>query len=291
MPATGVRRSDRVCLTMLVQVSGTDAEGKSFAEEARTLLISRHGAVIVLNRNLPANENLHVQRVAQSESHREGMARVVGQFGRQGENSIYGVEFIDANLDLWGVEFPPLGESAESVARMLLECSYCQSREVTYLNELELKGFEMNRGIARHCKTCGVPSIWIQAAHEDPQAAASTPAGHNGGAALAASVAPTSERREAVRLKTRLTACVRQADTDDELAICEEISSSGLVFRSRRRYAANSRVDIAVPYADATANIFVPAQIVHVEEIPSAGLFRHGTEHIKLTEQAPGDAS
>ena len=35
------------------------------------------------------------------------------------------------------------------------------------MNELELRAFETNRGIARHCKTCGVPSIWTQAPHED----------------------------------------------------------------------------------------------------------------------------
>ena len=41
------------------------------------------------------------------------------------------------------------------------------SREVVYLNELDLRGFEANRGIARHCKVDGVPSIWMQAPHED----------------------------------------------------------------------------------------------------------------------------
>ena len=50
---------------------------------------------------------------------------------------------------------------------MLLECTYCRNREVVYLNEMELRAFETNRGIARHCKTCRVPSIWTQAPHED----------------------------------------------------------------------------------------------------------------------------
>ena len=93
--------------------------------------------------------------------------RVVGQFGRQKDGYLYGIEMPDPSMDLWGVEFPAIAESTEAVARMLLECSYCRSREVVHLNELELRAFETNRGIARHCKTCGVPSIWTQAPNED----------------------------------------------------------------------------------------------------------------------------
>jgi hypothetical protein len=103
--------------------------------------------------------------------------------------------------------------------------------------------------------------------------------------------AGANEQRAAVRLKTLLTACVRQPDTDDELAVCEELSSEGLSFRSKRRYVESSQIAIAVPYADATANIFIPARVVRVEAIPSAGLFRHGTEYIKVANRGAEDKS
>jgi hypothetical protein len=290
MSATGLRRSDRVCLTLLLEVSGTDSEGHPFHDAARTMLISRHGAVILLNRNLSPEQQLHLQRTAESESHRKGMTRVVGQFGQQAEGYLYGVETLDNSVDLWGVEFPPLNESEEAVARMLLECSYCRAREVVYLNELELKGFEASRGIARHCKACGLPSIWVQAPHEEPKTSAvASGSGHAESAASSAHTPASdsaAERRKSLRLKTRLTACIRHAQADDELAVCEEISSEGLCFRSRRRYDPNSKIDVAVPYAHASANIFVPARIIHVEEIPTAGLFRHGTEYIRRAQQA-----
>ena len=79
---------------------------------------------------------------------------------------------------------------------------------------------------------------------------------------------------------------VRLAGSDDELAVCEEISAEGLCFRSKRRFEENSRIDIAVPYADATANIFVPARVVRVEPTASAGLFRHGVEFLRVSAQA-----
>ena len=187
--------------------------------------------------------------------------------------------------DLWGIEFPPVAESAEAVARMLLECSYCKSREVVYLNELELRGFESNRGIARRCKTCSVPSIWTQAPHEDEKKIAARMVRGRRGARNGAEQIPESgdqRERERIRFKTRLTSCIRQAGADDELAVCEDISPIGMCFRSKRRYEGDTAIDVAVPYAPDSANIFMPAKVVYSEAMPKAGLFRHGVEYRRI---------
>lgn len=273
------RRSDRVSLTLLLEASGTDSHGQEFKESSRTMLINRTGAVILLDREVNAEQEIYLQRQSHSESHRRGRARIVGQFGRQKEGYLYGIEILDAETDLWGVEFPATGESPEAVARMLLECTYCRNREVVYLNDMELRGFETNRGIARHCKTCAVPSIWTQAPHEDEKKLAARAArGRRSNTASDAVAGENDKRaRQRTRLKTRLTACIRQTDTDDELAVCEDISPIGMCFRSKRRFNADTPVLIAVPYSPDAANIFLPARIVYSEEIPKAGLFRHGT--------------
>jgi PilZ domain len=295
-PAT-VRRSDRVCLTLLLEASGRDADGHEFAEPARTMLISRHGGVIVLNRHLAAGQEIRLRRTLESESHRSATTRIIRNVGSQSgaisqsAGQMYSIECVDPNADLWGVEFPALEGSQEFVARMLLECTFCRSREVVYLNEFELGGFEKNRGTARHCKVCDVPTIWTQAPHEvakvDPvKFAASVHANAGSTSATTAGSLADAERRHSLRLQTRLTACVRLAGSDDELAVCEEISAEGLCFRSKRRFEENSRIDIAVPYADATANIFVPARVVRVEPTASAGLFRHGVEFLRVSAQA-----
>jgi len=285
-PST-MRRSDRVSLTLLLEVSGKDSQGQEFKEPARTLLINRTGAVIVFPRELVPEQRVHVRRQAPTEAHRETDVRVVNQFGHQRDGYLYGVEIEDPSTDLWGVEFPPVAESAEAVARMLLECNYCRSREVVYLNELELRGFETNRGIARHCKACRVPSIWTQAPHEDEKklnarAARGKKTGDGDG------VPPEGEQRERqrMRLKTRLTACIRQQGADDELAVCEDISPVGMCFRSKRRYDADASIEVAVPYSPDAANIFLPARIVYSEEMPKAGLFRHGTEYRRIGPRA-----
>jgi hypothetical protein len=286
LPSQSRRRSDRVSLTLLLEASGTDGHGQEFKEPARTLMISRNGAMIVLNRELTPEQRINVQRQAPSESHRQSAVRIVSQFGRQRDGYLYAVEILDSDMDLWGVEFPAAADSTESVARMLLECNYCHSREVVHLNELELRAFETNRGIARHCKTCRVPSIWTQAAHEDEKKLTARAArGRRDGPDVLPAGGDQRERQR-MRLKTRLTACIRQSGADDELAVCEDISPIGMCFRSKRRYDADAPIEVAVPYSPDAANIFLPARIVYSEEMPKAGLFRHGTEYRRVGPRA-----
>ncbi|HKV06189.1 MAG TPA: PilZ domain-containing protein [Candidatus Acidoferrales bacterium] len=284
MESASPRRTDRVSLTLLLEASGLDAQGQGFKAPARTMLINRGGAVIIFDRELAPEQRIHLQRRAPHASQRSAEVRVVGQFGRQKDGYLYGVEIIDAEVDLWGVEFPPIAESPEAVARMLLECNYCRGREVVHLNEMELRAFETNRGIARHCKACGVPSIWTQAQHEDEGKLGARAGRGRRGSDSQNAPPPTGEQRERqrMRLKTRLTACIRQPGADDELAVCEDISPVGMCFRSKRRYAADAVIDVAVPYSPDAANIFLPARIIYSEEMPKAGLFRHGTEYRRV---------
>lgn len=261
------RRTDRVCISLHLQAEGTDAEGKVFEQHARTLLINRNGGVIVLDRVLNPNQQISLRRQASDQAHRSGQARIAGEFGRQEDGYVYGIELVDPSCNLWGVEFRSIVEAEDAVARMLLECSYCRRQEVVYLNERELKGFEANRGIARHCPSCEVPSIWVQTPRDEAQRAAEKHAAEANGAL------------KGPALKTRLTACIRSAGTDDELAVCEEMFSGGLSFRSKRHYPVGSHVEIAVPFQPGAANIFVIVRIVSTDEIAAAGLFRHTTEY------------
>jgi hypothetical protein len=281
MASASLRRTDRVSLTLLLEASGKNAKGEEFKAPARTLLINRGGAIIILDQELAAEQFIHLQRRAPHEVNRKGPVRVVGEFGRQKDGHLYGVEIPDPSMDLWGVEFPAIAESTEAVARMLLECTYCRGREVVHMNDLELRAFETNRGIARHCKTCGVPSIWTQAPHEDEDKLTKR---RRRGADAPGAIPEGGEQRERerLRLKTRLTACIRQPGEDDELAVCEDISPIGMCFRSKRKYAADAAIDVAVPYSPDAANIFLPARVVYSEAIPKAGLFRHGTEYRRV---------
>jgi hypothetical protein len=282
------RGSDRISLTVLLETSGIDSRGNEFKEPAKTLMVSRNGAMIISGRELKPEQQIHIKRRAPAEAHRQTQARVVNQMGQQRDGFLYSVELLDPGVDMWGVEFPPESANAEAVAKMLLECTYCHQREVTYLNEMELRAFEVNRGIARHCNKCNVPSIWIQVLHEEEKksSARGSKAKRTSESEDPKSVDPEQRERQRVRLQTRLTACIRQTGEDDELAVCEDISPIGMCFRSKRRFDANTPIEVAVPYSPDSANIFLPARVVYSEELPKAGLFRHGTEYRRIGPRA-----
>lgn len=276
------RRTDRVSLTLLLEASGKDINGEQFTLPARTLQINQAGAVIVLDRELRSGQTIQIRRKAPNEAHRGSEGRVLDQLGKQDDGNAYSIELLQPDNDVWGINFPEIPDD-EAVARMLLECTYCRGKEVMYLNQLELRGFESTRGIARHCKSCGVPTIWAQATHEDEKKIATRAARGRRGQPTAGEIPTGGEQRERqrLRLKTRLTACIRQPATDDELAICEDISPVGMCFRSKRRYDAKSALSVAVPYSPQAANIFLQARVIYSDEIPKAGMFRHGVEYLK----------
>jgi hypothetical protein len=268
-------------MTLLLEATGNDAHGQAFKSPSKTLIINRHGGVIVLERELRPDEQIHIQRTAAAANGRGADVRIVGEFGKQRDGYLYGVEILDSGIDLWGIQFPSIAESNEAVARMLLECCYCHSQEVMYLTEMELRAFESNRGVAHHCRTCCVPSIWTQTQQEDEKKISARTRARRAASEGAAVVSLEGEKRQRqrLRLKTRLTACIRQSGADDELAVCEDISPIGACFRSKRRYESGASVDVAVPYSPDAANIFLPARVVYSEEMPKAGLFRHGTQY------------
>lgn len=78
-------------------------------------------------------------------SGKEGDARVVGEFGEGEAGHVYGIRFLDPQLDLWGVAFPSVNESDVALGRVLLQCPGCKNREATYLDEFELEFLEAKR--------------------------------------------------------------------------------------------------------------------------------------------------
>src|SRR5215469_13613840 len=136
-----LRRSDRVIIRVPVRISAMDVTGEKFSEEGHTLAINRHGATIVLNRKLTPGQRLTICSVTNK---RESSALVIGQMGGQSDVRVYAIALLEPNPNLWGIQFPPLPESEEGLAKVLLECSACKAREVVYLNELETDVFEGN---------------------------------------------------------------------------------------------------------------------------------------------------
>src|SRR5271168_3388676 len=274
MTTVGYRQSDRVTFRMPVEASWIATGGIAMKQTAQTLLVSRNGGVLRLTEKLSAGQEITLRRPHEGDEWRQARARIVAEIDRDGDGFLYALHLLDPRIDFWDIDFPAPHKSEEALARLLMECGFCQRREVVYLNEADLKSFEIRKCVARHCKYCDSPAIWIEAASES---AAADPPGMR-------PVVPEDRvlpRRNRTRVKARVLACIRRRGFQEEIAVCEDLSKGGISFRSRNEYAEGTRVEVAVPFTPGSSAIFVPIRIVFSQPIVSAGLFRHGAAYIK----------
>ncbi len=278
MLTENTRLSDRIRLALPIEVSSRDINSQSFTEETQTVVITRDGAAIVLSRQLAPGGEVTIRRI---DAGRQAAFRVVGQMGRQEKGNIYGVVARDNSLNLWDVDFPPLTESDEALGRVLLQCASCQTREVAHLDEFEMEVFKTSRTVRRTCKRCGDSTEWQPVPDDTPTQLPSEPT--ELGVVPKAALSPVAQerRKEPRAAKLQLPACIRQSGSEEDVVVTENISRSGLCFRSKKRYAEGTSIEVAVPYAPESANIFVPARIVYSEELKPGGLFRHGAEYLQ----------
>jgi hypothetical protein len=270
----GLRQSDRVRFRMPVEANWVSPAGVTLTQNAETLLVSRNGGVLRLTEKLSMGQELHLRRNPDGDNWKHTRARVVAEIDQDPPNHfLYAIHLLDPRADFWDIDFPAPHKADEALARLLMECSFCQRREVVYLNELQLKSFEVRKCVARVCKHCDSPSIWIESQSEvrDPEAGPSA-------STVDERVLP---RRNRTRIKARILACIRHRGFQEEIAVCEDLSKGGLSFRSRNQYPEGTRVEVAVPFTPGTGAIFVPIRIVFSQSIPSAGLHRHGAAYIK----------
>jgi hypothetical protein len=76
------------------------------------------------------------------------------------------------------------------------------------------------------------------------------------------------------------TACVRNPGSEDKLVLCENVSRGGLCFMSSEPYYETARIEVAAPYSPGSACILMPAQIVRVQELPEAKMYRYGVQYL-----------
>jgi len=281
------RRSDRISLSIPVQVVGRDLSGEEFQEKGRTVVVSRHGATVLLNRSLAVDQEIALRAIP---TNREAVVRVVGQVGVEAEGRVYGMALLEPNTNLWDIYFPPRDASDTAAGRALLECGGCHIRQVALMNELEVPVFEANRSLSRFCERCSQQTLWVETFHEaTAERAVQAPKPPEPGKEPPPSRKRTKDERRHQRLKTRLKACVRHPGLGEEIVHTENVSRGGICFKSRRVYFEGSRVELSIPYAEGGANIFVPARIVRTQNVPGEGVSSYGVEYLKARKTPKDD--
>jgi len=289
MPPDGLRRSGRIAKEIAILLVGSDVEGKVFSEQTKTVLLSRHGAGIVSQYPLSAEQELILRRM---DTDKEAEVRVVGQLGAHEGGYTYGVAFLDPEVDFWGIEFPGMTDSEIEASRILLQCSGCKARETVQQSDLESDVYLINEGIVRTCKSCGSSTIWKRAtddggesvpleaappeAQEKAEPVETVPAASPDPAVAPPPAARPENRRKHVRIRVNFEACVRSQAFGEDIVTCEDISRGGLRFKSRKEYVVDTQIEVAAPYSPGAPAIFVRGRIVHVVELKEERRFRCG---------------
>ena len=276
------RQGDRISVALSIQVTGTNLFGDVFLCEGQTELVSRHGAKILLRQKLVPDQEITVRCL---ETGKEAAARVVGRInGKQKQNS-YGISLLGSEGALWGINFPPRGDSAAAVARTILECLACHTRELAYLDGFELEVLESNGDLSRYCRRCRDSTIWKKPFGSVSAApSSSTAAPSSSTAAPSSSTAAAEkgeEKRREARRDLRVIACIRSREFGEDLAKARNVSRSGLCFESRRAYEKDWEVEVAIPYSSGGGNIFLPARIVRVQPLTHEDLNLCGVTYVR----------
>ena len=260
------RRSDRISLGLRVRVSGRGGLNQEFATTTRTVLVSRHGAKIILDHDQVPHGELSIGCL---NTNKEAEARLVGFMGEEAEGPSYGIEFVDQDVNLWNIAFPSLAESGKAVARTLLRCQRCGKTELAYLNETEAIIFQFRDYVPRPCATCQDLCLWEQMVwqREWPLPMPKEPE-------------PQRHARRQARFDVPFTACIRSGKFGEEVVPTRNISRGGVNFKSVRRYETGDRVEVAVPYAHNSGNIFVPARIAYHQPGREHRLNQYGVAYV-----------
>lgn len=97
----------------------------------------------------------------------------------------------------------------------------------------------------------------------------------------------TGNERKHVRSKVHIHVCIRRSPDDreewgrfEEVTLTEDCSRGGFAFRSHSIFRVGVNVEVALPYQEGGANIFVPARIANARKL-AEGAFRYGVAYVR----------
>ncbi|MGB2590047.1 MAG: PilZ domain-containing protein [Candidatus Acidiferrum sp.] len=188
------RRSGRIAKELDIVLLGTDTSGRVFSEETKTVVLSRHGAGIV-SRYAFAPDEVLTLRVPGSA--REAEIRLVGKIGGESGRYVYGVAFVDSDVNFWQMDFPPPESYEDASGASSFECSICRARRDLEQGDIEEDVYSINGNVLLFCEDCGTSTPWkkVNGPHAPVPAEVSIGVARPTLPALSAPPAPSFESR------------------------------------------------------------------------------------------------
>jgi hypothetical protein len=265
MKSTERRRSNRLMLTVPLRIQGTDSNGNSFHDDARSITLNRHGARIQTSRPLRTGQILRLSNLV---GHREADFRVVGPLSPATEKGgEWGVECLSSKENIWAIQFPPPadGDSTESTA--LLECRKCHTVALLPVSLVEAEVLETSGILTRECDHCRVFTFW---GYAEKQVAMGGPAESEMAAeaqAVVRTLVPGADQRRHRRVTLQLPVFVRDYYGGVEISKSENVSRGGFCFASEKGYLVGQGIMVVCPYNSTNQGLEMRARVVRRREI------------------------
>ena len=267
MNILGRRRTERILAPVRIRVIGNDTSGVSFAEETVTVSFNQQGARISLVHSLLTEDIVLVKNL---ENGVEDEFRVVGAFQQVfGSRREWGVEAINQDSGIWGVEFAPNDDSSQP--KVLIECAACHTAAQTTLSSIEYEVLLATGLISRHCDRCNETTRW----KPSTQAVTAEMLVKSNKAASKG----TQQTRRTRRLKLTMQLRVRNAWGIVDIAQTRDVSKAGLCFISSQRFSPGDEIYITLPYAQSQTPVETKGKIIWTGE-GTSGRF-YGVEYIR----------
>ena len=234
MEIAGRRRSDRVFTLVPIRVSGVDDAGNPFEEETHTVNVNKHGGFISLSHSLSPGNIISIKNLRNGI---QGEFRVVGPVRQVfGSRLELGVEAVDPEAQIWGLEFTPPPEVNQP--RVVIHCASCEKELLADVSSVQLEVLLATGMVSRHCDRCEQTTRW-KPAEEVLTAQAGEPQSR-----LARAMA---ERRKRPRRKLAMRLSVRGRQGASEMVQTMDVSKSGLCFVSKQSYEVGEEVHVTLP--------------------------------------------
>jgi hypothetical protein len=243
------RRSDRILAPIPIRVIGSDVSGVGFSEDTTTVSFNKHGASISLTHALLPDD---VILILNRRTNIEEEFRVVGALQHIfGERSEWGVEAMNPESGIWGIEFAPPPEGTQPKA--LIECGACQTVLHSPMYSIEYEVLLVTGLISRHCDRCGETTRWRPSQKTDlPEMVTE----------VRKAAAPTADRRKARRLRLVMRVRVRNSWGVTDVSQTRDVSKAGLCFLSLKLFTVGEEVHMILPFAANSVPVESKAKII-----------------------------
>ncbi len=152
------RRSCRVAMSVPIRVFGIDDRDVDFTEEALTIIVNLHGAKIRMTHDLLPDSEIRLFSHPTGEG---SLFRVVSKLqSSELKFKYWGVENLNPEKNIWGVDIPELRPGEQLKIQMTLECPSCSASESLHVDEALLASLQEKGGVERTCNLCHAPGMW-----------------------------------------------------------------------------------------------------------------------------------